>query len=648
MAAILPYGLSAILLVAGALAYANSLHGGFLYDDRSSIPHNPHIRQLWPLSASLTTPPQTAIAGRPVVSFTLALNHAFGELNVTGYHAFNICVHLLCALLLFGIIRRTFLTAKLNTYSQRSGTWIAFAVAAIWMNHPLQTESVAYIIQRTELLMGLFFLLTLYCALRGWSSAYRWTWFAASVVCCALGMGCKEVMVSAPLIVLLYQRAFVTGSFGESLRRSAGLYAGLAATWLILAALMATGPRNESAGFGLGISALDYLRTQAEVLVWYLRLCLWPDPLAASYEWTLAQTFADCMPEGLLVAVLLIATGWALRGRSVLGFLGAWFFLILAPTSSIVPIVTEVAGERRLYLPLAAVVVLVVLGVHRILRALFNLTPAPASARPAVSAALLIAVVALAGYGTFQRNKVYEGDLALWSDTVAKRPANYRAHSNLAAVLLQDGRIDEAIAHCREAIRLRPDHARAHANFGLALKRDARIDEAIREYETALHFKPDEPQIHHNLAIALLAAGKIGDAIEHFTAALKIDSARPLTHLNLAEALVLRGEHAQAVEYYTEALRSDPDLAAAHFGLANTLAILGDSDQAIACYRRALRLHPDQPNALVNLGRLLAHQGDLDEALEHYRAALRIDPDHARATESLNAALAAKARPPAP
>ncbi|MHC4609143.1 MAG: hypothetical protein ACYS7M_02205, partial [Planctomycetota bacterium] len=242
-----------VVLLGAALAYSPGLSAPFIYDDLSAIRENPHIRHLWPLREAMSAPEQTPLAGRPVVSLSLAVNYAIGGIDVRGYHAFNLAVHLISAVLLFAIARRTLHSHLLHERYTASAGWIALAVAAIWALHPLQTESVIYVVQRTELLMGLFYVLTLYCAIRGSRSARPWFWHTAAVSACALGMASKEVMVSAPLIVLLHDRVFISGSFRGALARRPGLYAGLALTWVLLGVLLASGPRSESIGFNHGV-----------------------------------------------------------------------------------------------------------------------------------------------------------------------------------------------------------------------------------------------------------------------------------------------------------------------------------------------------------------------------------------------------------
>src|ERR1022692_1539631 len=201
-----------MVVAAGLLAYHNSFTGPFIFDDFYSIEDNPTIHHLWPIWQTLSPPRIGAptVEGRPLVNLSLAINYALGGYRLWGYHALNLTIHILAALTLFGIVRRTLLQPRLQERFGAAADGLALAVAVLWMVHPLQTESVTYIIQRAESLMGLFYLLTLYCFLRaaGAGGPGRFWWLAASVFACLLGMATKEVMVSAPLVVLLYDRTF--------------------------------------------------------------------------------------------------------------------------------------------------------------------------------------------------------------------------------------------------------------------------------------------------------------------------------------------------------------------------------------------------------------------------------------------------------
>ncbi len=245
-----------------------------------------------------------------------------------------------------------------------------FFSRAIWALHPLQTEAVIYITQRTELLVGLFYLATLYASLRYWranSRGTRITWCSFAFLSCLAGMASKEVMVTAPVMVLLFELIFVAGTFRQALRKSAPLYCGLFASWGLLLALNIGGPRSGTAGFDLGISVFTWWLTQAKVLWLYLKLVIWPYPLVIHYQIPYLTSLSVAWPWllgsmtlGLFVLVLVYR-------RASLGYVLAWVIVILSPTL-LVPITTEVAAERRMYLPLAALVVMFVASGYQLFR----------------------------------------------------------------------------------------------------------------------------------------------------------------------------------------------------------------------------------------------------------------------------------------
>ena len=477
-----------LVVLVGIGVYHNSFSGQFLFDDYSCIVDNPSIRTLWPLRVTLSAPPETALAGRPVVALSLAVNYALGRLDVRGYHVVNLTLHLVSALLVLGIVRRTLLSPCLVSRYGPEASWLALAVALVWMTHPLLTESVTYLIQRTELFMAFFFLLTLYSVIRGAGSPSPATWCTVAVVSCALGMASKEVMVVAPLLVLLYDRVFLSGSVREAFRKRLWLYGGLSLTWVVLVALMTTGPRTTTAGFGVqGLTPWDYAVTQLGVILHYLRLAFWPYPLVVDYsDWPIAKSLAGVAPAAGVIGTLVIATCWAIRRWPPVGFLGAWFFATLAPTSSILPIVTEVAAERRMYLPLCAAVVLVVMGAWEFLRRVGWQD----SFRRRFVAGLVIVLVGVLGGVTVKRNAVYRSEVAILREVIAARPKNARAHYNLGIALAEQGQRAEAIAHLREALRWDPQYAEAHGNLSLLLAQQGQREEAVVHYTEALRLNP--------------------------------------------------------------------------------------------------------------------------------------------------------------
>ena len=675
-----------VLIAAGLVAWSNSFAGAFVFDDFSGIVENPSIRRLWPIGDALwPRQPDLTVSGRPILNLSLAVSHALSGSQVWGYHAVNLAIHLLAGLTLFGLVRRTLMRSSavagrdLRTAPQSELAALgdaalhsdailpAFTVALLWLLHPLQTEAVTYVIQRAESLMGLFLLLTLYCFLRSVESSRPGLWRAGAVGACLLGAATKEVSAVTPLLVFLYDRTFLAGSFREAWRRRRALHVALLANWLLLAWLVAgTGwSRGHTAGFGLGINLGAYWLTQFRALARYLGLALWPQSLVADYGVPLARSVGDVWPQALLILALLGGTVVALGRRPALGFVGAWFFAILAPTS-IVPVATQTMAEHRMYLPLAAVAVLVVGGVHHL-----------AGRRG------LLAVLALAaGLGslTRERNTVYRSERSFWLDVAAKCPANARPYINLGNLAMNEGRMTEAITNYDTALRLRPDlpetesnlcgaltqaghpaeavahgeaalrlapsSANAHVNLGNAFMHLGRTGDAIAQYEAALRLEPGAADTQANLGAALLRVGHTAEAVAHFEAALRLQPARAESEYALAGALRRNGDDPSALRHYAAAVRLRPEFIAARFALGNALARADRFDEAAAQFREIVRLDPNDLQARNNLGNALMTLGRLDEAIAVYEDALRLQPGDPTVQENLRLARELRAAAP--
>jgi tetratricopeptide (TPR) repeat protein len=670
-----------LIVAAGAATYVNGLGGPFIWDDQISIVTNRTIQHLWPLSDALRPPRETPVAGRPIVNLSFAINYAIGGLSETGYHIANIAVHIGGALLLFGIVRRTLEKGSGGVFRRQPGEspsrplfhadTTALVASLLWMLHPLQSEAVDYITERTESLMALFFLLTLYCAIRARRAGpgRAVAWHMASILACACGMASKESMVTAPAIVLLYDRAFEFDSIGEAIRARKYLYAGLAATWLELGALQWGQPRS-TVGTSAAVSRWTYLLNQVEMIARYLRLSVWPGPLVLDYGLPRAVAIRDVLPAALVVVPLLIASVVALARWPRIGFLAAAFFMTLAPTSSVIPITSEVGAERRMYLPFAALAVIAAIALRRFVDGAD--ANRSRKRRTQIAGSLTVIVLATLAGRTVYRNAEYATPLGLWRTVVERRPHG-RARMALATEMLAagdhaaalaylreavhdfpdarfgfgteliaDGRIDEGIAELRQFIAAQPSNlnripartllgqafwsqgrlgeaaeqfrailAMVPVNDGVrmyladVLSTQKRYDEAIVEYRALLAGQPNSSTIETRLAASLMARGRRSEAIDHLQKALQLDPRSAVAHRSLAEAYLGQSDPVHGEPHAREAVRLDPGNAAGHNLLGIAMALEGNADEAIAQFQEAVRLDPADPQMRANLERAL-------------------------------------------
>ena len=559
-------------------------------------------------------------------------------------------------------MRRTLLQPKIRKHVGNAAPWLALVVALIWTVHPLQTESVTYVAQRAESLMGLFFLLTMYLSIRGFEVSRSFWWQTSAVASCVLGMAAKEVMATVPLMVLLYDVAFVTGSWRAAWNARWKFYVCLMLLgWGTLAALLLVaggsnlgnvqallgqlGGREGAARGGHEVHWLDYARMQCWAVARYVRLCFWPNPLIFYYGKDMAKNIWSVLPSALAVALLLASAVAAWRRRSWMGFAGAWFFLILAPTSSIVPLSGQTVAEHRMYLPLAAVVSLMVIGSYVLFQKLAPSCSNDSGHRRGMTlrgggfVIVLLLLLTLGGL-TIARNADYRTRFSIWHDTVKKWPTNPVAHNNLAEVLLQKGQLDEAKSHCETALDLNPDYPEAHNNLGVAHLRLGDPREAAVQFQKAIELKPKYAGAYSNLGSALLLQGKMAEAMDHFQKALQLNPAKADARINLGHALLHLGKKDEAIEHLQMALEAEPDHAEAHNNLGEALRETGKLDAAMEHLNTALKLRPNYADARINLGSIYYQTGREKEAVVQFDEAVKLNPKAISALNNLSWILA--------
>lgn len=647
----LPY---VLLLAAGLFAWWGVWTFDYVFDDLPLIVDNASLHRP-DLAAAIADLPHAVLGSRPITWLSLRLDLAlFGE-GPFGPHLVNLLLHLANGFLLFSSARACLRSPRLrDSFDEGAATRAALALACVWIAHPLATDAVAYASQRSKLLASLFLLVALGSTLRAVGSPHRGRWQAVAVAALALGMGSKEDMIVGPLLVALLVRAFVVPDW-RSLRAHTRFLGACAATWIVLAVVASWGTKNETVGFDLAqpITSIEWLQTQAGVVAHYVRLAVWPSPLRGAYDDGIVRTLGPAVVRGAFVLALLALAVAAWRRRPAWGFVGALFFLLLAPTSTVLPIATEIVAERRVYLPMLLVLAPAVFLVREGLRR----TCGP----HAVAAGCVATALAVLGLGIATRMHApsYANEPAFWQDCFDKRDPDSRTMlaaqilSNHGSMLARAGRTDEAAVlfaqavecegagyveftnqgvalHARgrgeeayalleRAIAQRPDFAPAHAALGTCLVMDVertpqgaadpRLGRAVAALERATALAPRRLAAWNALGAALLRQGRAADAERALARATQLPFERIEPFAMRAMVLRQLGRAAEAARMWSELLAARPRDTALRMQLAAAAAQDGDRAVAIARLREVVALEPGNAQAAAALRQLESAQG---------------------------------------
>ncbi|MDR3637793.1 MAG: tetratricopeptide repeat protein [Isosphaeraceae bacterium] len=586
--------LSLLLVCVGIWTYRNSLDGDGIFDDDPNVGaavdmyKNPSPKLLLPRPRSLAY-------------LTFALNYKFDSGRVRSFHQVNRAIHILAALVLFGVAGRTLRLPSLGgRYDDEAADRIAFCIALIWLVHPLQTQAVTYMVQRIESSMGLFYLLCLYCLIRGATAQRAWPWYVLDVLLFFLGIGTKEVIGTAPLLMLLFDRIFLAGSWREVIRRRGWFYGLLLGPMILFGLYMAPYFNTKwSHDMGLGhpwITPWMYARTQTAVILHYLRLAYWPDKLCLDYCWPVMPVRELVVPMAVISALLAL-TLWALRYRSRVGFLAAGFFLILAPTSSFMPI-NDLAVEHRMYLPLACVVSLTVLAAYAACERFAVRAGWSRGIAPKILIATSIVIAFPLALRTVARNRDYRNSLAMWQSAVAAYPMSHRATNNLAVSLWEAQRKQEAREYFRRAFDMecirsanRGGYLDSYGGLKWVLNALGKPNDIFPILSEGVARHPNLVHYHWFLGDELLGAGDSTRAVAELREAVRIDPGFNAANVMLATALFLEDRPRDAIEHLRALVRREPkDTAAANY-LAWVLAT--HPDPTVRNGHEAVRLSED-------------------------------------------------------
>ncbi len=582
--------LLSLLAVVVILIYADTLTSPFIFDDLPNIFHNPHIRVP---SLSLENLAwagfQSPIGSRPVANISFALNHYFNGYNPVGYHFVNILIHLACGIFLYGLAKATLQTPALRTRYEKFG-WIPFLAVFIWLVHPLQTQSVTYVVQRMNSMAAMFYVLSMlfYVKFRmATATRMKWTLFAGCVLSAILAFGTKEITATLPVFIVLYEWYFFQELGRQWARRNLLLLGGGCLLFLIMALVYVDfDPARILSGYGTrDFTPAQRLLTQSRVVIFYISLMLWPNPSRLNLDHDFALSYSLLNPASTLMAITVIIALIAFailiaRKEPLLSFSILWFFGNLVIESSIIGL--ELVFEHRTYLPTTFAILAMVSLVFRYVK----------HALPAVIALSLVGTLFCAW--TYARNQVWADEMTLYRDSAAKSPGKARPQNNLGAALSRQDRLPEAIEMYQLALRIKPEYGDAHYNLGYALSKTGRLDEGLAHFREAVRIEPKQVKYLNNLGVAL----------------------------------VLKGNYAEAIDQLKKALKIDPSDADVHNNLGLAFKKQGDLDAAMQHFSSAVSLDPRHPDALYNRGVILMEDGQLEVARKHFARVLEISPGY--------------------
>lgn len=598
------------LCALGFLVYANTFTSTFHFDDFAVIINNPAVRNLWDISGLFN-----AFNTRLIPGWTFALNYAVGQLNVVGYHFFNIWLHVCNAVLLYAFVHQLLvLDGSSQKRNPNQTLCIALAAALIFLVHPLATQPVNYIWQRTTLLVTFFYLgtLVLYVQYRlSQSKGFYW----GALLACLLAMLSKETVFLLPVMIVFIELLFFKITSKEKriwllpfvlmmfiipilLQRASGL------------TLELMHPHSLTEGVSAEVmSRKDYWMTQVNALCSYLRLFIVPWGQNVDHDYPLASQ-TGWMVWGASASVhllLLSAAGYFLSRKKIISFSIVWFYLATLIESFVTS--PDLLVEHRMYLPMAGLCV----GVSTVL---FD------RLKNVKNAMIIVALVAIAFASlTVKRNVVWQDDLTLWTDAVAKSPMKARPLNNRGIIFKKTGHLNLALNDFDRAIALDPQYAQAYQNRGHLHKMNNNYDAALADYSKVLVLEPDNAEAYASRGNIYKRKEQLDQALADYSASIQFNPVNPEVYSLRAYVYQSKGDREKAIEDYGRAIAVEPHYVYAYNNRGNLYLNQNELSKAIEDYNQAIAIDPQFGEAYMNravayfhLGKLIESKADVDRA----------------------------------
>jgi protein O-mannosyl-transferase len=599
------------LALAVLVVFAQTLQHGFVnFDDDLYVYANRHVmRGLAPDAVAWAFTHTYAVNWHPLTWISHMLDVELYGLDPGGHHLTSVVLHGAVVIVLFLFLREA-----------TGAVWPSAFVAAVFAVHPLRAESVAWIAERKDVLCGLFFVLTLTAYVRYARNPSSWRAYIAVVTLFGLGLMCKPMLMTLPVVLLLldyWPLRRLTGApqLGQLVLEKGPLLALAVASCAIT--LVGTKPTIRS--FEEVPLALR-LENAAVSYVAYLGQMVYPVGLAPFYPYSAAGVTPFRVVGALILLAIVSGAAFAVRRERPYVLVGwLWYLVMLLPVIGIVQVGAQARADRYTYLPQIGVYLVLAWAVAEACRS----SRRQAGMLGIVGAGIVATFMACA----HEQVSHWRNSETLWRHTLAWNDDNSVAHNNLGATLLDEGRVDEAIGHFRRALQINPRNAFAYNNLGAALIRTGRPDEAVGPFTTALEIDPQYADAYNGLGNALLETNRVGDAAARYRKALDLDPEHAEAHNGLGNAFLRAGRVDDAIAQYDATLALDPRHVDAYNGIGNALLRSGRVDDAIAQYARALAIDPRHVLSQNGIATALVQAGRVDEAIGHWEQALRLDPN---------------------
>ncbi|MGD0276591.1 MAG: tetratricopeptide repeat protein, partial [Syntrophales bacterium] len=649
------------------IGYFHTFNASFNFDDTINITDNAYIRVAHLSAEKLYNAAFKSVApNRPLANITLALNYYVGQYNTFGYHLVNILIHLINGILIFFFIRVTLRINKGPSYLKDPGhsdltnaakyDIPAFLVALIWMVHPIQIQSVTYIVQRMNSLAAMFYLLSLLLYIKGRLNQmpaagrldknlpphwHTWPYFTASAIACIMGLGTKEILVTLPLVAFLYEWYFFQQTDTAWLRKSFKYI--LAIVIVSIAIGMLFMGKNPISWLTEAYKTREFtlpqrLWTELRIVILYIGLLLYPNPnrLQLDYDFPISHGLFNPMTTFysllLIASLIFIAIAIARKAR-LISFFILWFFITLSVESTFIPL--ELVYEHRTYLPSIGFIFIFVSIILYLAAVISNKASKPANLQDIILWFIFTPIVALLILATYQRNEVWRDEATFWKHEVTLSPNKARPHLGLGRRYEINGQFDKAISEYETALKLNPFYPEVYLNLGNIYSQKIIYDKAIWYYTKAIGMAPDYAPAFNGLGSTYASMGKLEEAAIAFKQAIKFDPSLYASRINIGNVYERSGNFDNAIHEYRIAEELDPNAGVIYKLLGRLYAKKNMIAEAGRQLEKAVQLVPNDADSRVYYGINLATRNRVPEALEQYNAALRINPNSINAHYNL-------------